>query len=54
MAADKGLANYDKDDELETVLKDLVNAVKYLLNDITAMVYQIPGVGPTLGPSECG
>ncbi|KIP11960.1 hypothetical protein PHLGIDRAFT_17778 [Phlebiopsis gigantea 11061_1 CR5-6] len=50
LGADKGLANYDKDDDLETVLKDLVNSVKYLLSDIDDMVYDIPDVGPILGP----
>lgn len=53
LGADKGLANYDKDNDLETVLKDLVNSVKYLLSDIDDMVYDIPGVGSTLGPSTC-
>ena len=52
LGADKGLANYDKDNDLETVLKDLVNSVKYLLSDIDDMVYDIPGLGPTLGPSK--
>ena len=53
LGADKGLANYDKDNDLETVLKDLVNSVKYLLSDIDDMVYDIPGLGSTLGPSTC-
>ncbi|EKM61036.1 uncharacterized protein PHACADRAFT_134144 [Phanerochaete carnosa HHB-10118-sp] len=50
LGADKGLANYDRDDDIETLMKDLVNANKYLLNDIDEMVYDIPGLGPTLGP----
>ncbi|KAI0348015.1 hypothetical protein BDW22DRAFT_1385036 [Trametopsis cervina] len=50
LAADKGLANYDRSDDLETLLKDLVNAVKYLLSDVTQMVYELPAVGGTLGP----
>lgn len=53
LGADKGLANYNKDIELETELKDLVNCVKYLLSDIDNMVYSIPGLGSTLGPSTC-
>ena len=52
LGADKGLANYDKDNDLETLLKDMVNSVKYLLNDIDAMVNDIPGLGPSLGPSQ--
>lgn len=52
LAADKGLANYDSTDDLQTLLKNLVNAVKYLLNDLDEMVYNLPAVGPTLGPSK--
>lgn len=52
LGADKGLANYDRSDDLETLLKDLVNANKYLLSDIDDLVYDIPGLGSTLGPSE--
>ena len=52
MGSDKGLANYDKNNALETLLKKVVNANKYLLNDVDKMVYQLPAVGSTLGPSE--
>lgn len=52
LGADKGLANYDRTNDLETLLKDLVNANKYLLKDIDDIVYDIPGLGSTLGPSE--
>lgn len=52
LGADKGLANYNRDDEIETLMKDAINANKYLLNDIDRMVYDIPGLGPTLGPSK--
>ena len=51
MGQDKGLANYDSSNSLETLLKDMVNSVKYMLNDVDDLVYQLPGVGPTLGPS---
>ncbi|KAI0335277.1 hypothetical protein GY45DRAFT_1317208 [Cubamyces sp. BRFM 1775] len=50
LAADKGLANYDQSDALETTLKDMINTVKYTLRDIDNLVYQIPTLGPTLGP----
>ncbi|PCH33631.1 hypothetical protein WOLCODRAFT_160220 [Wolfiporia cocos MD-104 SS10] len=50
LAADKGLADYDKSDELETMMKDTVNAVKYILRDTDELVYSIPGLGPMLGP----
>ena len=52
LGADKGLANYDRNNDLETLLKEMVNAVKYLLRDIDDAVYDIPGLGPTLGPSK--
>ena len=52
LAADKGLAYYDSTNDLETLLKDLVNGVKYMLNDVDAIVYDLPTVGPTLEPSE--
>ncbi|TFK57293.1 hypothetical protein OE88DRAFT_1650934 [Heliocybe sulcata] len=46
----KGLANYDRQNELETLLKNIVNLNKNTLNAITALVYNIPGLGPILGP----
>lgn len=52
LAADKGLANYDKNNELETMLKDFVNANKDALSAVTTLSYNIPGLGPVLGPSE--
>lgn len=53
LAADKGLANYNQASEIETILKDTVNAVKYILNDTYELVNGIPGLGPVLGPSKC-
>ncbi|KAL5495247.1 hypothetical protein ACEPAI_710 [Sanghuangporus weigelae] len=50
LAADKGLANYDKGNEVETMLKDVVDANKDALSAVTAMVYNIPTLGPVLGP----
>ena len=52
LGADKGLANYDRNNDLETLLKDLINANKYFLNDVDGLVYDVPGLGPTLGPSK--
>lgn len=52
LGADKGLANYDRTNDLETLLKDLVNATKYLLNDIYELVNGDSTLGPTFGPSE--
>ncbi|KZT74632.1 hypothetical protein DAEQUDRAFT_139 [Daedalea quercina L-15889] len=51
LAADKGLANYDKASDMETMLKNTVNAVKYILNDTYQLVNGIPGLGPILGPT---
>ncbi|KAI0094902.1 hypothetical protein BDY19DRAFT_915193 [Irpex rosettiformis] len=50
LGADKGLANYDRSDQLETLLKNLVNTNKDLLKSVDATVYQLPAVGGTLGP----
>jgi len=50
LGADKGLANYNSDDALETLLKNVVNANKYLLSDVDEMVYKLPAVGGILGP----
>ncbi|KAH8120342.1 hypothetical protein DFH11DRAFT_1539501 [Phellopilus nigrolimitatus] len=50
LGADKGLANYDKTNILETLLKDYVNSNKDALSAVTAMIYNIPGLGPVLGP----
>ena len=46
----KGLANYNKNSALQTLLKDIVDSQKYVLNDINYIVYKIPGLGPILGP----
>ncbi|KZS92977.1 hypothetical protein SISNIDRAFT_466363 [Sistotremastrum niveocremeum HHB9708] len=50
MQSDKGLANYDKADKIQTLLKNAINLNKNLLSTITALVYQIPTLGPILGP----
>lgn len=52
LGRDKGLANYNKNDDLETLLKDFINLHKNTLSYIDVVVYQLPVVGPMLGPSE--
>jgi hypothetical protein len=49
-SAGKGLANYDKTNDLETMLKNAVNLNKQALSATDVLVYNLPGVGPTLGP----
>ncbi|TDL28446.1 hypothetical protein BD410DRAFT_780955 [Rickenella mellea] len=50
LAAQKGLANYDKSNQLETLLKEIVNANKDAMSSVYILVYNIPGLGPILGP----
>ncbi|KAF9453806.1 hypothetical protein P691DRAFT_812418 [Macrolepiota fuliginosa MF-IS2] len=50
LGRDKGLANYDRNNGAETLLKNLVNVNKITLSAITTATYQIPGLGPILGP----
>jgi hypothetical protein len=52
LGRDKGLANYDRNNDLETLLKDIVNLNKDTLSSVTDIVYEIPLLGPTLGPSK--
>lgn len=52
LAAEKGLANYDKSNKYETLLKDIVNASKYTLSDVDDIIDADPLLGPILGPSE--
>lgn len=52
LGRDKGLANYDRNNDLETLLKDIVNLNKNTLSSVTDIVYEVPLLGPTLGPSE--
>ena len=54
LGADNGLANYDRTNDLETLLKNIVNVNKDTLQlHPTTISYNLPIVGPTLGPSEC-
>ena len=52
LAADKGLANYDRRNELETLLKAYVNLHKRVLAYIYKLIADIPVLGPILGPSR--
>ncbi|PBK77215.1 hypothetical protein ARMSODRAFT_1012396 [Armillaria solidipes] len=47
---DKGLGNYDRNDRLETILKDVVNKTKDLLKVTAILVNNLPILGSTLGP----
>jgi len=53
LGRDKGLANYDRNNDLETLLKDIVNLNKDTLSSVTDIVYEVPLLGSTLGPSTC-
>ena len=52
IGADKGLANYDKSDQYETLLKDIVNMNKSTLGDTSKLIDADPLLGPMLGPSK--
>ncbi|KAJ2927173.1 hypothetical protein H1R20_g9959, partial [Candolleomyces eurysporus] len=50
LGSDKGLKNYDRTNDLETLLKNLVNFHKDTFHAVDVLVYNIPGLGPVLGP----
>lgn len=52
MATDKGLANYDKNDELETALKDYINSNKDAMAAVNNLIQNNPALASILGPSE--
>ena len=52
LGRDKGLANYDRSNDLETLLKDIVNLNKDTLSSVTDIVYEVPILGSILGPSK--
>lgn len=49
---DKGLANYDDTNDLETILKDTTNLNKEWLDCVYVLVDKFPFLGPLLGPSQ--
>ena len=50
--ADAGLKNYNSADDIETLLKNVVNLHKNTLSYVTTISYNLPIVGKTLGPSQ--
>ncbi len=50
LGSDKGLANYDRNNDVETLLKNVVNVNKNTLSSVSKAVYELPAVGGTLGP----
>jgi hypothetical protein len=52
LGSDKGLANYDDTNDLETLLKNIVNLNKCLLTEVYDLINDIPVLGPVLGPSK--
>jgi hypothetical protein len=51
LGAKDGLVNYDPTNNLETLLKNVVNINKDTLSAVTTITYNLPIVGSTLGPS---
>ena len=47
---DKGLANYDRTNDLETLLKNVVNLNKNVLTAMDLALGNLPVLGPILGP----
>ena len=52
LGAEKGLMNYDRTNDLETLLKNVINLNKDTLSAVDDLVYKLPVLGPILGPSE--
>ena len=48
---DKGLDNYDDTNDLETLLRAMIDLNKNVLDAVDIAVYNIPLLGPILGPS---
>lgn len=52
LGRNKGLAYYNRNDDLETLLKNIINIQKQTLSYVDTIVFRVPVVGPILGPSE--
>lgn len=52
LGANKGLANYDRNNDVQVILKRTVNLNKDTLSALAAIIDNIPGLGPLLGPSK--
>jgi hypothetical protein len=50
LGAQKGLLNYDESNDIETLLKNIVNLHKNALDNVQILCDNIPGLGPILGP----
>ncbi|KAF6766030.1 hypothetical protein DFP72DRAFT_4361 [Ephemerocybe angulata] len=50
LGSDKGLKNYDRTNDVETLLKNLINFHKETFKAVDVLVYNIPMLGPLLGP----
>lgn len=50
--SDKGLANYDNTNDLETLLKEAINLHKDVLKATYQLIKALPIVGPILAPSR--
>lgn len=50
LGSDKGLKFYDSTNDLETLLKEIVDLNKSALGDISVIVDEMPILGPLLGP----
>ena len=48
---DKGLANHDDTNDLEKLIKATVDLNKNVLSAVDITVYNLPVLGPILGPS---
>lgn len=47
---EKGLEYYDRNSDIETLIKELVNVHKDTLSYLSDLVDRIPGIGPVVGP----
>lgn len=52
LGAEKGLKNYDRTNDIETLLKNLVNFHKDTFSAVYTLVNNLPILGPLLGPSK--
>lgn len=46
----KGLDYYDRNSDIETLIKELINVHKDTLSYLSDLVDRIPGIGPVIGP----
>ncbi|KAJ3485561.1 hypothetical protein NLI96_g4865 [Meripilus lineatus] len=53
LGADRGLANYDGTNHLETLLKEIVNCIKDILTQIYQLFANIPIIGPLVYKIKC-